>query len=120
MKLVIKESKIKSLIDSKLNYDLTNRIEMITSWDDLSNSEQKYIFSGDKQWFNSYLNYNGPMYRFLNIKDGDYIYQNQGSRSFNIVNTKNGRDISYNDFIDLLNVPYGIDIDTIIDLYFEE
>jgi hypothetical protein len=60
------------------------------------------------------------MYRFLNIKDDDYIYQSQGRWSFIIVNTDSGVAIRYNDFIDLLNVPYGVDIDTIIDLYFEE
>jgi hypothetical protein len=47
MKLIITESRFKDLITKRIGYDLSDRIEMITSWSELDSDGRK-VFDNDK------------------------------------------------------------------------
>lgn len=120
MKLVIKESKFKTLINNLVGYDLSDRIEMITNWEELDGSEKYVVFNDNRELFRRYLNHYGPMFRF-STKKGDYLAQKQKGQSWLIVNTSNGREMDYYDFLKLLNIEMlGIGLSKIIDEFVEE
>lgn len=120
MKLIITESKLKNLITKMIGYDLSDRIEMITTWYDLDSSEKYAVFNDRKDVFVLYLNHYGPMYRFFTEK-GDFLVQNQKGQLWFIANTSNGYEMDYYDFLKLLGIEsLGIGLSTIIDEFFEE
>jgi len=120
MKLIVTESKFKSMVNKLIGYDLSDRIEMITSWYDLDSSEKYAVFGDDKQMFVHYLNHYGPMYRFF-TKKGDFLVQNQKGQLWFIANTSNGYEMDYYDFLKILGFEsLGISLRTIIDEFVEE
>ncbi len=74
MKILIKEGIVKKMVNRVLGFDLTDHIEMITSWDELGRIEQRELYSDNKSLCNYNLNNHGPMY-FLSLNDKRYILQ---------------------------------------------
>ena len=120
MKIIITESKFKSMVTKMVGYDLSDRIEMITNWEELDSSEKYAVFSDRKDVFVHYLNHYGPMYRFFTNKD-NYLVQNQKGRLWFIADTSNGYEIDYYDFLQMLNLDMlGVSLRKIIDEFVEE
>ena len=119
MRIIITENKFKSLIHKVIGYDLSERIEMITSWEELTGSEQDNVFGGDKKFVNIYLNKYGPMYRFNNVGSygyDDYLVQNQKGSDWFVVDASTGYDMDYYDFLKLLGIDMlGVNLRKIID-----
>jgi hypothetical protein len=121
MKIIITENKFKNLINKYVGYDLTHRIEMITSWENLTGSENHNVFGNRKDVFNHYLNNYGPMYLFSNIQGHNYLVQKQEKQIWFIVNTSTGYEIDYYDFLSMLNIDMlGISLSEIINKLVEE
>ena len=76
MKILIKEGIVKKMVNRVLGYDLTDRIEMITSWEELDESLKNNVFTINKSTFNWTLNNYGPMFCF-NIGDTKFLVQNR-------------------------------------------
>jgi hypothetical protein len=121
MKIIITENKFKNLINKYVGYDLSNRIEMITSWENLTGSEKHNVFGDRRDVFNHYQNSYGPMFIFSNFKGHNYLVQNQEGKIWFIVDTTTGYEIDYYDFLSLINVDMlGISLRKIIDEFAEE
>ena len=121
MKIIISENKFKSMVTKMVGYNLSNRIEMITSWENLTGTEKHTIFGDNKPIFVTYLNHYGPMFLFSNIHGHNYLAQNQEGRIWFIVDTSTGYEIDYYDFLGLLNLDStGISLRKIIDEFAEE
>ena len=116
MKIIISENKFKSMVTKMVGYNLSNRIEIITSWEDLTGTEKNNVFGGDKKFVNMYLNKYGPMFIFSNIRGHNYLAQNQEGQIWFIVDTSTGYEIDYYDFLGKLNLDStGISLRKIID-----
>lgn len=124
MKIIITENKFKSMVTKMVGYNLSNRIEMITSWENLTGTEKRIIFGDNKTGrtiFVTYLNNYGPMFLFSNIHGHNYLAQNQEGQIWFIVDTSTGYEIDYYDFLGLLNLDStGISLRKIIDEFAEE
>jgi hypothetical protein len=121
MKIVISENKFKNLINKYVGYDLTHRIEMITSWENLTGSEKHNVFGDRKDVFNHYQNNYGPMYLFSSIHGHNYLVQKQEKQIWFIVDTSTGYEIDYYDFLSMLNIDMlGISLSEIINKLVEE
>lgn len=108
------------MVTKLIGYDLSDQIEMITTWYDLDGSERYVVFEDDKQLFVRYLNHYGPMYRFI-TKKGDYLVQNQEDQIWFIINTGHGGEMEYYDFLKILGIEsLGISLRKIIDEFVEE
>lgn len=108
------------MVNKLIGYDLSDRIEMITTWYDLDSSEKYAVFDDSKQMFVHYLNHYGPMYRFF-TKKGDYLVQNQKGQLWFIANTSDGYEMDYYDFLKILGIEsLGISLRKIIDEFVEE
>ena len=70
MKIIITESKLKNLINNILGYDLSERIEMIWNWAELTNGGH-YAFKRDREKFNRDLNHYGPFF-VISVGPGRY------------------------------------------------
>jgi hypothetical protein len=102
MKVLIQESKLKSFIDNQLDYNLSDRIEIVDSWEGAPR-EVRYMF-GSKASFIYLLNNYGPMYIFNSpIESENYLVQHR----------KNDEGEWYWDIKDYWNNP--IDDDTVMD-----
>lgn len=118
MKLIISESKLKNLVDRVVGYDLSNHIEIITSYYNLDYSG-RFIFSDGKEEFNWLQNHYGPMFRFFDIDGRNFLTQKQGSEWW-IVEEGVGS-IEYDEFLNLLGINMlGIGLGTIIDNFWIE
>ena len=121
MKIIISENKFKSMVTKMVGYDLSNRIEMITSWENLTGTEKHTVFGDNKSIFVHYQNHYGPMFIFSNIHGHNYLVQNQEGQIWFIVNTSTGYEIDYYDFLGKLNLEStGISLRKIIDEFAEE
>ena len=121
MKIIITESKFKSMVTKMVGYDLSNRIEMVTSWENLTGTEKRIVFGDNKAVFFHYQNHYGPMFIFSNIHGHNYLVQNQEGQIWFIVNTSTGYEIDYYDFLGKLNLDStGISLRKIIDEFAEE
>lgn len=120
MKLIITENKFKNMVTKLTGYDFSNHIEMITNWEELDSSEKYVVFNDNRELLRKYLNNYGPMFRFF-TKKGDYLVQNQKGQLWFIVNTSDGYEMDYYDFLKLLNLDsLGIGLRKIIDEFIEE
>ena len=112
------------MVTKMVGYNLSNRIEMITSWENLTGTEKRIIFGDNKTGrtiFVTYLNNYGPMFLFSNIHGHNYLAQNQEGQIWFIVDTSTGYEIDYYDFLGLLNLDStGISLRKIIDEFAEE
>jgi hypothetical protein len=120
MKILIAENKLKSLINKMIGYNLSDRIEMITSWLELSPKGQ-YLFSDGRDEFRWLLNNFGPMYLF-HIDGNNYYIQPQ-SKEYGVLvlSEKQNRKIDEYDFLKILGIEHlGIGLNKIINEYVEE
>jgi hypothetical protein len=122
MKVLIQESKLKSFIYNQLDYDLSDRIETVDSWEGAP-MKVRYMFVS-KQRFNHLLNNYGPMYFFSSPEENEnYIVQHR----------KNDEGEWYWDIKDYWNNPideyvvmrslglnFGIPIEKLIKYYVED
>lgn len=75
MKILIKESQLKSFIKNKLGVDLTNRINIVTNKWELPMEFDDFI---NPTRLNRYLNNYGPMF-FIETKNNLYLTQDRGT-----------------------------------------
>ena len=76
MKFLITENRIKDFLKTKFDFDLTGKVRMIESYNDLPSQ-----FIIDKRLFNDSLNQYGPAYLItLKSRQGEqyFLYQNRG------------------------------------------
>ena len=109
------------MVTKMVGYNLSNRIEMITSWENLTGTEKYNVFGNNKTIFATYLNNYGPMFLFSNIHGDNYLAQNQKGQLWFIVDTSTNYEIDYYDFLGRLNLDStGISLRKIIDEFAEE
>jgi hypothetical protein len=115
MKILIKESQLKSFIKNKLGIDLTNRTHLVTNKWELPIEFEDFISPGI---FNVYLNKYGPMF-FIESKNNLYLTQDRGIDNGWITMDKNG-EIS-DDFEVMTNLgvgKLGLSMNDLISMYF--
>jgi hypothetical protein len=125
MKLIITESKLKQFITKMIGYDLSERIEMITSWVELSASGRQ-VFNDNRETFRFYLNHYGPFFKFEvgsgNKYPDEYYVQYQGKENGWFISGQ-GWPVKMDEyeFLKLLGIEsLGIGLNTIIEQYFVE
>jgi hypothetical protein len=121
MKILIKEGIVKKMVNRVLGYDLTDRIEMITSWEELPESLKRNIYSNNRFSFNWYLNNHGPMFIFdmdgnkymTQFRDGEWIiYSNDEDDPLSMPE---------DEFLDKIGIGFmGVKLQQIIDEFVEE
>jgi hypothetical protein len=74
MKILIKESQLKSFIKNKLGVDLTDRINIVTNKWELPMEFDRFM---TQTILNKYLNNYGPMF-FIETKNNLYLTQDRG------------------------------------------
>ncbi len=121
MKILIKEGIVKKMVNRVLGYDLTDHIEMITSWEELDESVKRNIFSYYTGGFNWALNNYGPMYCF-NIGDTKFLVQNRPDRWY--IRSDNDDlplNIKDEELLNYIGVGFmGVKLQQIIDEFVEE
>jgi len=119
MKILITESKFKNMVNKFIGYDLSDHIEIITSWYELDSGGQR-LFADGKEEFNWLLNHYGPMFLF-NVNGDNYYVQPQGKEYGTLVlSDKKNRKIEEYDFLKILGIDVlGIKLDKIIDEFVE-
>jgi hypothetical protein len=122
MKVLIQESKLKSFIDSQLDYDLSDRIEVVDSWEGAP-QKVRYMF-GSKDRFNWLLNNFGPMYFFNSPEEREnYLvqYRRNGDGEWNwVINDYWNNPIEESDFMGSLGLYLGLSLNQLIEFYVED
>lgn len=123
MKFIITESKIENLINKTLGYKLSDRIEMITSWEGAP-VDCRYMFPS-KERFNKLLNEWGPMYWFRTPEAGVWLAQQRENRKWYIYNgyynDVYGTSIDEYELLKYMGMSmFGISLNFIIDNFVEE
>lgn len=120
MKILITENRLKSIVKRILGYDLSDNIEIITSWHELDSGGQR-LFSDGKEEFNWLLNHYGPMFLF-NVNGDNYYAQPQGKELGTLVlSDRKNRKIKENDFLKIIGLDIlGISLNKLIDEFAEE
>jgi hypothetical protein len=120
MIVIITESRLKGLVNNLLGYNLSDKIELITSWYELDSGGRR-LFSDGKEEFNWLLNYYGPMFLF-NVNGDDYYVQPQGKEYGALVlSVRQNRKISEDKFLKILGIDsLGIGMNEIINNFVEE
>ena len=120
MKILITENRLKSIVKRILGYDLSDNIEIITSWYELDSGGQR-LFSDGKEEFNWLLNHYGPMFLF-NVNGDNYYVQPQGKELGTLVlSDRKNRKIKENDFLKIIGLDIlGISLNKLIDEFAEE
>lgn len=122
MKVLIQESKLKSFIDSQLDYDLSDRIEVVDSWEGAP-MKVRYMF-GFKDRFNNLLNNYGPMYFFHSSNENEnYLVQHrkndEGEWYWDIKDYWNNP-IEESTLMSSLGLYLGLSLNQLIDYYVED
>jgi len=122
MKVLIQESKLKSFIDNQLDYNLSEIIEVVDSWEGAP-QKVRYMFSS-KERFNNLLNNWGPMYHFTPPGDyKNYLVQprrnDDGEYYWDIKDYFNNQ-IEDSEVMDSLGLNFGIPIGKLIKYYVED
>lgn len=120
MKIIITENRLEKLINTTIGYNLSDHIEMITSWYELDSGGQR-LFSDGKQEFNWLLNHYGPMFLF-DVNGDDYYVQPQGEEYGTLVlSVKKNNKIKESDFLRILGINMlGISLNDIINYFVKE
>ena len=120
MKIIITKNRLKELVEKILGYDLTENIEIITSWYELDSRGQR-LFTDGKEEFNWLLNHYGPMFLFK-VNGNEYYVQPQGKEYGTLVlSVAHNRKIDENDFLKILGLDIlGISLNKLIDEFVEE
>lgn len=120
MKILLTESKLKEFIKNKFGVDLTGKIDLIQSFEDLP-SYAKEDFN--KSVFNHYLNRHGPMFG-IKIGDNYFTIQRQRFEHDNftyIIKLPEDINTTEDEFLELLGLDrLGIPLMDIIEIYFKE
>jgi hypothetical protein len=107
--------KNKKFLTNHMDYDFTDKIQMVTSSYDVPMSFDEGI---SPELIGRFLNYWGPMY-LVNIKGKKYLYQDRGD--FEWFLGEDGYDYVDNEITDKLNIDeLGLRFSDIIDMYFNE
>ena len=115
MKILIKESQLKSFIKNKLGVDLTDRIHIVTNKLQLPMELSAVIHSN---FFNSYLNMYGPMF-IIKTKNNMYLTQDRGKDRGWFVEDKNDRIVDETEVMSELGVgQLGLSMNDLISMYF--
>ena len=122
MKVLIQESKLKSFINNQLGYDLSDRIDVIDSWEGAP-QKVRYMFRS-KENFNWLLNHYGPMYFFNSPEEREnYLLQyrrnDEGDFWWDIKDYWNNQIDEY-DFMDTLGLNLGISVGQLMKYYVED
>jgi hypothetical protein len=123
MKVLIQESKLKSFIDNQLDYNLSDRIEVVDSWEGAP-PKVRYMFGGKNQ-FNYLLNNYGPMFFFIspNFESENYLVQHrkndEGEWYWDIKDYWN-KPIDEATVMDSLGLNFGIPVGKLIKHYVED
>jgi len=114
MKLIITESKLKSYIDNRLDYDLSDRIEVV---DKPLNAPTitRYVFPDRNSFVYNLVNW-GPMYVFTSPNNNDYLAQKRMKGDWYIYDIFDNR-ISENELLSKMGIDLGIPLDKIIKYY---
>ena len=119
MKILIKESQLKSFIKNKLGVDLTDRINIVTNHWELPKEFDNII---TPTILNKYLNNYGPMYT-IKTNDNLYLTQDRG-KGYGIVDdwfTVDEKDRIVDDFDVMTNLgvgKLGLSMNDLISMYF--
>jgi len=123
MKLIISENKFKSMVTKLIGFDLSDRIEMITSWLELDYYGRQ-VFNDNRDSFRFYANHYGPFFKF-EVGSGntsDYYVQYQGKENGWFISGQ-GWPVKMDeyDFLKILGIDMlGIGLNKIIDEFVEE
>jgi len=108
-----------------IGYDLSDRIEMITSWSELTNGGH-FAFNRDREKFNRDLNHYGPFF-VISIGPGRYhnryYVQYQGKENGWLIRGESVTNSEFDeyDFLNILGIEsLGVGLDRIIDNFVEE
>jgi hypothetical protein len=115
MKILIKESQLKSFIKNKLGVDLTDRINIVTNKWELPMEFDNII---TPTILNKYLNNYGPMF-FIETKNNLYLTQDRGRDNGWFTIDKNGG--ITDDFEVMTNLGVGrlgLSMNDLISMYF--
>lgn len=117
MKFLITENRIKDFLKTKFDFDLTDKVRMIESYDDLPG--QFKIYMGYKV-FNDMLNRYGPAYLItLKSRQGEqyFLYQNRG-KDGNILVNEIDVTIPERKFMESFGIDVtGLSLEDVINLY---
>jgi hypothetical protein len=121
MKILIKEGIVKKMVNRVLGFDLTDHIEMITTWDELDYDGQKAFGEDRDAAFRWLVDTDGPMYLFQ-IKDNSYLAQyDGGENSWTIWYNKSYNNLTEDEFLDKLGIGFmGVKLQQVIDEFVEE
>ena len=121
MKILIKEGIVKKMVNRVLGYDLSDKIEMVTNWEELDYSLRDNVFTNNKGGFNWYLNNYGPMFCF-NIADVKFLVQNrQGEWTIYSDDDDYSLNTSEDELLELIGIGFmGIKLQQVIDEFIEE
>lgn len=119
MKILIKEGIVKKMVNRVLGYDLSDKIEMITNWEELPNSFKNSAYT--KGGFNWHLNNYGPMFCF-NINDVKFLAQNcQGEWNIYCDDDDYPLNTSEDELLELIGIGFiGVTLQQVIDEFIEE
>ena len=115
MKILIKESQLKSFIKNKLGVDLTDRINIVTNKWELPMDFDKVI---SPRGLNEYLNNYGPMF-FIETKNNLYLTQDRGRDNGWFTIDKYGGIVDESEIMSDLGVDkLGLSMNDVISMYF--
>lgn len=115
MKYIISESQVKNLIKKYFKKDFSNRIEMITSHDDLPRDFRDKI---PRYAANHYLNAFGPMF-LIRTDNGDYLAQDRIEQW--VIADVGDTPATEDQIMNMLGIaPLGLSMQELIDAYIEE
>ena len=114
MRIIITESRLKSYINNRLDYDLSDRIEII---DKPLNAPTitRYVFSDRDEFVYNLVTW-GPMYVFTSPNNNDYLAQKRKDGDWFVYDIFGNR-ISENELLSKMGIDFGIPLDKIIKHY---
>jgi len=121
MKYIVNQSKFKDFLRNKFNFDLTGKIEMITSRYQVPRTFDSIIPDNvAKRLLNSY----GPMYLITMNENKDMVYifqpQKNGNEIDDLILDRYGW-LTDREFMKMWGIDkLGLDMNVLIDIYFEE
>jgi hypothetical protein len=123
MKYLITENRLVKLINNTLGHNLSDRIRMITNWEE-SPIDCRYMFPS-RDTFNKLLNEWGPMYWIRTMDNGVFLAQKRENRQWHIYrsyyNDIYGHRINEFELLNFMGLSmFGISLDIIIDNFVKE
>ncbi len=115
MKILIKEGIVKKMVNRVLGYDLSDRIRIVTDWEE-TNDWIKMIFNQNYKGFNAFVDSYGPIYLF-EIDGYNYILQYR-NEEWKIIGGKGGEynDMTEEDFLNKIGLGFmGVKVKQIMD-----